>query len=111
VPPVSATRADLLGALAVIVVTAVLALGPQLQARLGAHPSAEECEALVERYVELKERSVSEKIDPKRYGAALEDAKRAAGPSFSACTTQITREELSCTRRANHVDELERCLR
>jgi hypothetical protein len=108
---VSATRADLLGALAIVAATAVAALGPRLLARLGPHPSAAECEALLTRYVELKERSVTEKLDPKRYEAALEDAKRAAGPSFSACTTEVTLEDLECARRAGHVDELERCLR
>lgn len=110
-PPVSATRADVFGALAIIAVTLAVALGPRLVDRLSEHPSAAECEALLERYVELKERSVTEKPDPKRLAAAVEDAKRAAGPSFSACTTQVTLEELACTRRANHVDELERCLR
>jgi hypothetical protein len=107
----SRASADVVGALAIVGITAALAFGPRLHARLSEHPSAEECESLLERYVELKERSVTEKIDPKRYGAALEEAKRAAGPSFAACTTEVTREELSCTRRATHVDELERCLR
>lgn len=110
-PPVSAARADVLGALAIIGVTAAAALGPGVAARLGEHPSAAECEALVERYAELKERSVTEKLDPKRLGAAVEEAKRAAGPRFSACTTEVTRDELECARGAHHVDELERCLR
>ncbi len=115
-PPVSGTveeasRADVFGALAIIVAAAALAFGPGQMARLGGHATASECEALLARYVELKERSVSEKLDPRRHGSALDEAKRAAGPSFRACTTEVTREDLECTRRANHVDELERCLR
>lgn len=110
-PGVSATPADVLGALAIISAAAAVAFGPGVLARIGPHPSAAECEALVERYAELKERAVTEKIEPARREAAIEEAKRAAGPRFSACTAELTREELECARTAHHADEVERCLR
>lgn len=113
-PPVSdapATRADVLGAAAILVGTVGLVLGPALKDRLSAHPSAAECDALLARYVELKERAVSDKIDPKRYAEALDEARRRAGPTFAACTTEVTLQEAECARKAGYADELERCLR
>lgn len=107
----SGTRADLFGALAIIAGAAGVALGPGLVARLSAHPSAAECEALLARYVELKERAVADKVDPKSYAAALASARSLAGPTFAACTTEVTLEEADCARKANNADELERCLR
>ncbi len=105
------TRADLFGALAIIAGTVGLALGPGLFARMSAHPSVAECDALLARYVEMKERAVTEKLDPKGYAAALEDARRLAGPAFAACTTEVTLDEAKCAREANNADEMERCLR
>lgn len=104
-------KADLFGAAAIIAGTAALAFGPGLAARLSAHPSAAECDALLERYVELKQRAVSDKLDPKSYADALADARRLAGPAFSACTSEVTLEEADCARKAGYADELERCLR
>ncbi|MFO0586807.1 MAG: hypothetical protein U0441_04680 [Polyangiaceae bacterium] len=103
-PP--ATRADVLGAAAILVGTAALVLGPRVVARLSAHPSAAECDALLTRYVELKERAVSDKIDPKHFAESLEDARRLAGPTFAACTTEVTLEEAECARKAGYADEL-----
>jgi hypothetical protein len=108
---VTPTRADVLGALAIIGATAAIVLVPRLWARLGPHPSAAECDALLARYVELKERSVNEKLDAKSYAAALDGARRSTGPSFSACTTEVTLDEAECARGAHHVDDFERCLR
>lgn len=107
----AASRADVFGAGAVILVTATLAFGPDLVARFSAHPTAAVCEELLARYVELKERSVTEKLDGPTYAAALSEARELAGPSFAACRTQMTPGEVECSRRANHVDEFERCLR
>lgn len=107
----AASRADVLGAAAILAVTAAIALGPGLVARFSAHPTAAVCEELLVRYVELKERSVTEKLDPRVYAAALDEARGLAGPSFAACRAEMTLEEVECSRRANHVDEFERCLR
>ena len=107
----NATRADVLGSLAIVLATAAVAFGPRAIERLSAHPSQAECEALLERYVELKERSVTEKVDARSYAAALDDARRLTGPSFTACTTEITLAEAACAKSATHVDEFERCLR
>ena len=108
-PP--ATRADVLGTAAILVGTVALVLGPRAVARLSAHPSAAECDALLTRYVELKERAISDKLDPKHFEEALEEARRRAGPTFATCTTEVTLEEAECARKAGYADELERCLR
>lgn len=110
-PPVSATGADLFGAVAIIAVSAAMVLGPRAKDKLGPHPSAADCDELLAKYTELKERSVTSKLDSKRYAEALSEARREAGPSFSACTAEVTLEELECARRADDVDKLERCLR
>lgn len=101
---------ELFGALAIILAAAGLVAGPRLAARLSSHPTTAECDALLARYVELKGRSVTEKLDPKSYAAALDAARALAGPSLRACTTEVTLEEADCARKANHVDEFERCL-
>lgn len=107
----AAPRRELFGVLAIIAGTAAVAFGPGLVARFSAHPSRAECETMVARYVELKERAVSEKLDPKRYQAALEAARTATGPSLAACSTEVTTAEAECTRKAANADEFERCLR
>lgn len=107
----NASRAEVLGAFAIIAGTAAVAFVPGVLARFSAHPSAAECDALLARYVEMKERSVSEKIDAKKYAADLADARRLAGPAFAACTTEVTLEEAECAKKAGYADELERCLR
>lgn len=109
-PGVTASRADVLGTAAILTLSAAIVLGPRIVARLSAHPTATACEELLARYIELRERSVSEKLDPKGYAAALGEARELAGPSFAACTGEMTLEEADCARRANHVDEFERCL-
>lgn len=106
-----ATRRDVIGALVIVGATVALAFGPRVVARLSAHPSAAECDALLVRYVEMKERAVSDKIDPARQQAELDAARRAAGPSFASCTSELTRDEAECARGANNADEFERCLR
>ena len=110
-PPRRASRADLFGALAIVFGAAAFAYGPGIVARLGPHPSIEECDALLQKYVELKQRAIVDKPEPKAVAAALADARRLAGPKLSACTTEVTPEEADCARRAGYADELERCLR
>lgn len=106
-----ASRADLFGAIAILLGASALAFGPGLVARFAAHPSAAECDALLEHYVELKQRAVTDKLDAKSTASALVDARRLAGPAFAACTAEVTREEAECARRAGYADEMERCLR
>ena len=106
-----ASRADVIGALAIIAGAAAIAFVPRLVVKLSAHPTALECDALLARYVKMKERSVSEKVDSKHYAAALEDARRLAGPAFAACTTEVTLDEAECARTADDADKMERCLR
>lgn len=107
-----ASRAEVIGTLAIVLGTVAIVAGGRLITRLSAHPTAAECEALLARYVEMKERAVSEKIDRERYEIALDNARQSAGgPTFTACTTEVTQAEANCVRRAGNADEIERCLR
>ncbi len=107
----ASARTEAVGAVAVIGIAAALVFGPGVVARLGPHPPLSECERLLARYIELREQSVTNPVDPKRYEEALREAKELAGPKFSECTTQVTLEEAECAWAANNVDEMERCLR
>lgn len=78
----------------------------------GKRPSHEECEALLDHYVELLVNSdrpgtnAAEKH--KLQLQAREKAKE--DPEFSACTERVSRRELDCAMNASNADLLEQCL-
>lgn len=78
----------------------------------GKRPTHDECDALLDHYVELL-------IDSDRPGTnaaekhklqlqAREKAK--ADPEFAACTERVSRQELDCAMKASSADVLEQCL-
>jgi len=75
-------------------------------------PSHEECEALLDHYVELLVNSdrpgtnAAEKH--KLQLQAREKAKE--DPEFSACPERVSRHELECAMKASNADLLEQCL-
>ncbi|MBK8252794.1 MAG: hypothetical protein IPK82_09015 [Polyangiaceae bacterium] len=107
---VGATRADVWGALAIMAISAALAFGPSLWRRLSAHATPAECEALIERYVQLKAKAITDKPDAKKRAAEVDRAKSAAGPHFVKCAGNVTRSELECAQGAHNADEVERCI-
>jgi len=78
----------------------------------GKRPSHEECEALLDHYVELLVNSdrpgtnAAEKH--KLQLQAREKAKE--DPEFSACSERVSRRELDCAMNAANADLLEQCL-
>ncbi len=111
-PPEPATRADVLATLAIVGVTALAVLLPVIARRLGPHPTAADCEALLDRYVE----HVAYAVDPKPAPSALAERRalaRAAASSraaFSRCVSELTRSEVDCAMKAESADSFERCL-
>ena len=77
-----------------------------------AHPSAEVCQNLLDRYVE----HVVHASNPKPSIAEIEAGKIAAraraakDEAFARCPTYLTQEEADCALRSFTADEFERCL-
>ncbi|HYQ04248.1 MAG TPA: hypothetical protein VER96_36500 [Polyangiaceae bacterium] len=78
----------------------------------GKRPSRDECDALLDHYVELLVNSdrpgtnAAEKH--KLQLQAREKAKE--DPEFSACPERVSRHELECAMKASNADLLEQCL-
>lgn len=78
----------------------------------GKRPSHEECEALLDHYVELLVNSDRPGTNAaelhKLQLQAREKAKE--DPEFSACSERVSRRELDCAMNASNADLLEQCL-
>jgi len=98
------TRNRLVGAL--LVSSALLAQG------CGKRPTPEECDALLDHYVELLVNSDRPGTNAaelhKLQLQAREKAKQ--DPEFGACTERVSRRELECAMKASNADLLEQCL-
>ena len=72
----------------------------------------DECDRLLDRYVEMQVRI----DDPKPRAETLDRARAAAkalavtNPAFRSCTRDVTRESMDCALVANDADQIERCL-
>jgi hypothetical protein len=93
--------------------TALLLVGCALLVQgCGKRPSPEECEALLDHYVELLVNSdrpgtnAAEKH--KLQLQAREKAKE--DPEFAACSERVSRRQLDCAMNASNADLLEQCL-
>jgi hypothetical protein len=109
-----ATRAEVLATLAIVTALAAVVVGRAVWRRVGPHPSAEECSALLDRYVEhlvaaeggplpVPAQALSE-----RRARARAKAERDA--EFARCPIALTRDEATCALGAHSADEFERCL-
>lgn len=98
-------------ALAAIVLIAAL-IAAAVAWRRRAHATREECERLLDRYVELfaRQRWPEGSEAWLREQQARSREKAATEPSFLACPREVTRAELACAMAAPNVDELEKCL-
>jgi len=98
------TRAQL--AYALLVSCALLSKG------CGKPPTHDECEALLDHYVELLVNSDRPGTNAaelhKLQIQAREKAK--SDPEFATCTERISRRELECAMKASNADLLEQCL-
>lgn len=99
---------------AVVVVALVLGavVFRRVAARFAPRPTAAECSALVDRYLEhtLWQREGPRR--PEETVAALERARATSEYARDAadCESRLTRAQVDCGVRAPSVDELERCL-
>ncbi|HEY0464534.1 MAG TPA: hypothetical protein VGC79_10010 [Polyangiaceae bacterium] len=90
----------------------LLASGALLSLGCGKRPSHDECQALLDHYVELLVNSDRPGTNAaelhKLQLQAREKAK--ADPEFSACSERVSRRELQCAMSASNADLLEQCL-
>lgn len=107
-----ATRGEVLATLGILGVMIGVAAWDPLSRRVSAHPSAEECAALLDRYVE----HVAYAVDPSPASSALssrralaKEAAQARG-AFARCERELTRAEVDCAMKATYGDAFERCL-
>ena len=92
----------------------LLTLGTLLTASFGCatRPTQEECELMLERYVDLLIASDRPNINAtERARIKLETrAKARRDPSFQRCSDQVNRQQLECALTANTADRVEQCL-
>jgi hypothetical protein len=107
-----ATRAEILGTLAILGVTLGVAAWDPVVRLFSAHPSASQCAELLDKYVE----HVAHAVDPSPPASALAERKslaRAAArdrQAFRMCEGELTRKEVDCAMNAPNADAFERCL-
>lgn len=103
-----AARREILATLAIVFGLLALLGGQRLRRRFSAHPTAEQCGAMLDRYAEQRAR------------AARPDGDRSPEPGpptaphppadIARCARELTMDELGCAMRSGYADELERCL-
>lgn len=107
----TATRPQLaegLAALAVVLTCAGTVAGRVIARRLGPHPTAAECEALLERYVFHLAKAREEA--PRRAEVEAWKRRALARSDLRECTSSLTRPEAECALASTYADEFERCL-
>jgi hypothetical protein len=74
--------------------------------------SAEQCDALLDRYVELLAASDGRETSAEELLRLQREARLRASldPEFARCTEEVSKRELDCAMRAPSADEIERCL-
>lgn len=107
-----AARADVLATVAILLAFSLVVLAFVFYRRFSAHPTPEQCEALLERYIT----HVAHAVDPKPQASALAERRKLARAAadkhgaFAACAEELTMDEHTCGMQAQSADELERCL-
>jgi hypothetical protein len=78
----------------------------------GKRPSHEECDALLDHYVELLVNSDRPGTNAAELHKLQLQAREKAkdDPEFSACSERVSRRELDCAMKASNADLLEQCL-
>lgn len=111
-PTTAARRRELLAALGIITLVLGVVLVQRLRDTLSARATAEQCAALLDRYVEQLARANDPR--PASSTIALERAEArelaARSPSFARCSEAVSHEQASCALAAHNADEIERCL-
>jgi len=78
----------------------------------GRRPTAAECDALLDRYVELlvREQSPDAPASEIERQKQLTRARAAGNPSFQRCVQEVRASDITCALGAPNVDEFEKCL-
>jgi hypothetical protein len=105
-------RRELLGGVAVVLGVTGFVLGKRVVRALATPPSREDCEALLERWLEHASRQRDPLVDDTDVAVARERAR--TRPEFLAdlerCEEQLTKGEVECGIEAPNADALERCV-
>lgn len=113
-PPADSKRArhHAAAALTVIVLTVGSVAIKRARARLAPRPTAEQCSALVDRFVEQSLRQRDEAKTTEELASAVDRARTAPEHHADAvdCERRLSREQVECALAAGNVDQLERCL-
>jgi hypothetical protein len=74
--------------------------------------SKDECERLLDRYVELLLRGDRPDAGSEELGRVQKEAREKAGqdPAFKSCTSEVSRRQYECAIKAENADRLEQCL-
>lgn len=88
------------------------ALGSNFVTACGKAPSTEECDALLDHYVELLVNSDRKGTNAgELHKLQLQARQKAAqDPEFAACSQRVSRRAYDCAMNASNADVLEQCL-
>ncbi len=105
-------RYELIAASVVIVLAVGTALGNKLWRRLQPRPEQQQCEQLVDRYIEQASRQLHPDADEQAIKRAVAASARQAtrNRDVQACRRDLSAEQVGCGLRAPNIDEMERCL-
>ena len=109
VEPAPASRTEVAGTIAIVVAACAIALLPPLFRRLAAHPTAEECADLVERWAEHSTRQAEPEAAASVIATRRGEA-RLRSWTIGRCEAELTEAEARCARAAQNADEFERCV-
>jgi hypothetical protein len=110
--PGPSSRREVLAIIAIVVGLALFMAARSVIRFFSAHPTSEQCSALLDRYVE----HLAHAAEPSPVPSAVQDARVRArekaerDPEFVACTDALTRAQADCAMAAHNADEFERCL-
>ena len=105
-------RYELVAGVVVVAAVLALALGGKLARQLSPRPAEQQCQQLVDHYIQQASRQQHPGADAhaiKRTIAASGSSPR-RGRDVGACQQELSAEQVSCGLRAPNIDDLERCL-
>jgi hypothetical protein len=102
----------MLAALGVVLALLVVVAGKYALRVFAPRPSAEQCEQLLDRYLEQASRQRSPRADDGDIALAKANARDAPAylADVSACERRLTASQVECGLHSPNVDDMERCL-
>jgi hypothetical protein len=101
-----------LATFAIVLGLALVLVGQSAKRFFSAHPTSDQCSALLDRYVEHLAHAAEPSPSPSAIQESRDRARARAehDPEFVTCSARLTREEVDCAMAAHNADEVERCL-